>query len=101
MKLSDKASLKIFLDKKADEYNQPSFINNDPICIPHLFSKKQDIEIAGFFAAIFAWGNRATIINKSRELMHLMDNAPHQFCVHHTAEKLKRLMGFRHRTFNT
>ncbi len=76
--------LKVFLDKKVDEYNQPSFIKADPISIPHLFTKKQDIEIAGFFAAIFAWGNRTTIINKSKELMQLMDNAPHAFCLHHT-----------------
>ncbi len=61
--------LKIFLDKKVEQYNQPSFIADDPICVPHLFSRKQDIEIAGFFAAIFAWGNRTTIINKSKELM--------------------------------
>ncbi len=101
MKLSDKASLKIFLDKKVDEYDQPSFINSDPICIPHFFSKKQDIEIAAFFAAIFAWGNRTTIINKSRELMQLMDNAPSQFILGHEVADLKRLMGFRHRTFNT
>ncbi|MEO5782194.1 MAG: TIGR02757 family protein [Ginsengibacter sp.] len=101
MKLSDKASLKKFLDKKVDEYDQPAFINSDPICIPHLFSKKQDIEIAGFFAAIFSWGNRTTIINKSRELMQLMDNAPHQFCLKHDLLDLKRLMGFKHRTFNT
>ena len=101
MKLSDKASLKIFLDKKVDEYDQPFFIKNDPICIPHLFSKKQDIEIAGFFAAIFAWGNRTTIINKSRELMQLMDNAPHQFILGHEVSDLKRMTGFKHRTFNT
>ncbi len=94
-------ALKTFLDRKVDEYNQPSFIKNDPICIPHSFSKKQDIEIAGFFAAIFAWGNRTTIINKSRELMQLMDNAPHQFCMNHDLPDLKRLMGFKHRTFNT
>ena len=101
MKLSDKASLKIFLDKKVDEYDQPSFIKNDPICIPHSFSKKQDIEISGFFAAIFAWGNRTTIINKSRELMLLMDNSPHQFILQHEPQDLKRVMGFKHRTFNT
>ena len=55
--------LKGFLDKKVDQYDQPSFIDNDPVCIPHMFKKKQDIEIAGFFAAIFAWGNRTIIIN--------------------------------------
>jgi uncharacterized protein (TIGR02757 family) len=101
MKLSDKASLKNFLDKKVDEYNQRSFINADPICIPHSFSKKQDIEISGFFAAIFAWGNRTTIINKSRELMQLMDNAPHEFILNHKESDLKKLLGFKHRTFNT
>jgi len=93
--------LKDFLDKKADEYNRSSFIKDDPICIPHLFSKKQDIEIAGFFASIFAWGNRTTIINKSRELMQLMDQAPYDFCLHHSDEDLKKLMQFKHRTFNT
>lgn len=93
-------NLKAFLDKKVDEYDQPSFIKGDPICIPHLFTKKQDIEIAGFFAAIFAWGNRTTIINKSKELMQLMDNAPHAFCLHHTDSDLKKLLSFKHRTFN-
>ena len=101
MKLSDKDPLKIFLDKKADEYDRPFFIANDPVCIPHLFSKKQDIEIAGFFAAIFAWGNRTTIINKSKELLQRMDNAPHQFVLGHTASDLIKLVGFKHRTFNT
>lgn len=94
-------NLKEFLDSKVDFYNQPSFIANDPICIPHLYTKKQDIEIAGFFAAIFSWGNRTTIINKSRELLHLMDNAPHQFVLQHQKKDLQKLEGFKHRTFNT
>ncbi|MBS1758967.1 MAG: TIGR02757 family protein [Bacteroidetes bacterium] len=94
------SEIKKLLNRKADEYNQPSFIVNDPISIPHLFSKKQDIEIAGFFAAIFAWGNRTTIINKSKILMQLMDNAPHQFCLHHTPKDLKNILTFKHRTFN-
>lgn len=93
-------NLRKFLNSKVDLYNQPSFIKDDPICIPHLFTKKQDIEIAGFFAAIFAWGNRTTIINKSKELLVLMDNAPHAFCLHHSANDLKKLLGFKHRTFN-
>lgn len=93
-------SLKEFLNKKVDEYNQPSFIKDDPICVPHLFNKKQDIEIAGFFAAIFAWGNRTTIINKSKELMSLMDMHPHEFCLNAGASDLKRLVDFKHRTFN-
>ncbi len=95
-----KHELKDFLDKKVVEYNTPAFIPADPICIPHLFTKKQDIEIAGFFAAIFSWGNRTTIINKSGELMQLMNNEPHDFCLHHSDADLKKLLGFRHRTFN-
>lgn len=90
-----------FLHRKADEYNQPAFIQDDPICIPHQFNKKQDIEIAGLFAAIFAWGNRTTIINKSRELMTLMDRAPYEFIMASKPSSLKKLMAFKHRTFNT
>lgn len=93
--------LKDFLNKKVEEYNRPFFIQSDPVCILHLFTKKQDIEIAGFFAAIFAWGNRTTIINKSKELMQLMDNSPHEFCLHHSNNDLKKLLSFKHRTFNT
>ena len=93
-------NLRTFLDRKVDEYNTPAFISSDPISIPHMFSKPQDIEIAGFFAAIFSWGNRTTIINKSKELMQLMDNAPHQFILHHEDKDRKRLLGFKHRTFN-
>jgi len=92
--------LKKFLDKKVLEFNNPSFIKDDPVCIPHLFSKRQDIEIAGFFAAIFAWGTRKTIINKCQLLLQLMGNAPYDFCINHTDRDLKRLEKFCHRTFN-
>src|SRR5215217_703163 len=92
--------LKEFLERKVDEYNRPSFIEQDPVSVPHLFTKKQDIEIAGFFASIFAWGNRTTIINKSKELMQLMDNAPFDFISTHEEKDLKHLLQFRHRTFN-
>ena len=94
-------SLIDFLNKKVDQYNQPSFILYDPISIPHLFSKKLDIEIAGFFAALFAWGNRTTIIQKSKELMQLMDMSPYSFVKNHTDNDLKKLLSFKHRTFNT
>ena len=95
-----KQQLLDFFNRKVEEYNQPSFIAADPICIPHLFTHQQDIEIAGFFAAIFAWGNRTTIINKSKELMQLMGMQPHQFCLHASNKELKQLEGFKHRTFN-
>ncbi len=93
-------NLKTFLDQKVEQYNVPTFIENDPICIPHSFQKKQDVEIMGFFAAIFAWGQRKTIINKSRELAQRLDNSPHDFILNHKDEDLKALLGFKHRTFN-
>ncbi|WGQ11587.1 TIGR02757 family protein [Pedobacter gandavensis] len=92
--------LKDFLDYKVEQYNKPNFITNDPICIPHRFSKKQDVEIAAFFAAILAWGQRKTIINKCTELFERMDNAPYDFMLQHSDDDLKGLLGFKHRTFN-
>ncbi len=96
----DFLDVKDFLDRKADQYNRPSFIANDPISIPHLFSRKQDIEIMGFWASMLAWGQRKTIINKCNELIRLMDGAPYDFIMHHQDSDLKRMMGFKHRTFN-
>jgi uncharacterized protein (TIGR02757 family) len=93
--------LKVFLDGKVKAFNQQSFISSDPVSIPHSFTKKQDIEIAGFFAAVFAWGNRTTIINKTKELMVLMDGKPYEFCLHYSEDDLQRFSEFRHRTFNT
>ncbi|MBL0739759.1 TIGR02757 family protein [Chryseolinea lacunae] len=92
--------LKAFLDEKVDQYNRPGFIELDPISIPHAYTKKQDIEIAGLFAAVLAWGQRVTIVRKCNELLGLMDNDPHQFILHHKAKDLKALEAFKHRTFN-
>jgi uncharacterized protein (TIGR02757 family) len=92
--------LKGFLDEKVDRYNRPNFITLDPISIPHRFSKKEDIEISGFIAAILAWGQRKTILNKCKELFELMDNDPHQFMLHHLESDLKPFLTFKHRTFN-
>src|SRR5579862_5893398 len=96
----NKKALRDFLEEKVVEYNQISFIMKDPISIPHRFSKKQDIEIAGFFTAIFSWGNRTTIIQKSTELLAAMDNAPYQFIKNHRSTDLKPFLNFKHRTFN-
>jgi len=93
-------SLVEFLQCKYEQYNCPDFIPHDPISIPHRFSKKQDIEIMGFWAAMLAWGQRKTIINKSLELAALMDNAPHDFIYNHQESDLKRFLTFKHRTFN-
>ncbi len=96
-----KEELKSYLDEMSDRYNRPDFIEHDPVLIPHMFKKKQDIEIAGLFAAVLAWGQRVTIIRKSRELMAMMDNAPHDFVLNHTEKDLTALLPFKHRTFNT
>lgn len=93
------SSLKAFLDTQVDKYNQFSFIEDDPICIPHQFSLKQDIEIMGLFASVFAWGQRKTIINKCNELSNRMDNRPYDFILNHQDNDLKGLLGFKHRTF--
>lgn len=92
--------LKAFLDAKVVQYNQPGFIENDPIVIPHGFSRKQDIEIMGFWAAILAWGQRKTIIAKCRELINLMDGSPYDFIINHEESDLKPFLNFKHRTFN-
>ena len=83
-----------FLNSKVEQFNQPDFIDNDPIVIPHGFSKKEDIEIAGFWAAVLAWGQRITIINKCNELFGLMDNAPHDFIINHQEADLKAINEF-------
>ena len=82
------------------QFNHPGFIKDDPICIPHAFAIKQDIEIAGFFAAVLAWGQRKTIINNCRKLMNWMGDEPYQFILHHSERELVPFASFCHRTFN-
>lgn len=94
------AEVRALLDAKADQFNSPGFIANDPVSIPHRFLKKQDIEISGLFAATLAWGQRKTIISNCNRLMEWMDHAPHEFIVNHTQSDLKRFDQFKHRTFN-
>lgn len=96
----NKSELKSFLDEKVDLYNNPNFIESDPIQIPHHFSVKEDIEIAGFLAATIAWGNRKMIINNSKKMMDLMGNSPYDFVMNHQNHHLKKLEKFVHRTFN-
>jgi len=87
------------LEQKVNTYNHPSFIEDDPISIPHRYTKLQDIEIAGFWTAMLAWGQRKTIINKATALMELMDDAPYQFVTQHEEVDLKRFETWKHRTF--
>ncbi len=96
----NKQELREFLDAKVIQYNNPRFIESDPIQVPHTFSKKEDIEIAGFLTATIAWGNRKSIINNAKRLMLLLDNSPYDFVMNHQEPDLEKLESFVHRTFN-
>jgi len=95
-----KSELKSFLDFKVKQYNTPEFIASDPIQIPHQFSKKEDIEIAGFLTATIAWGNRKSILKNANRLMDMLDRSPYDFILNHSESDLENLSGFVHRTFN-
>ena len=92
--------IKEFLDEKVDQYNNPKFIETDPIQIPHQFTRKEDIEISGFLVATIAWGNRKMIIKNGYRLMELMGNHPYEFIMNHNQNQLDRFDSFVHRTFN-
>lgn len=97
---SSHGDLKAFLEEKHDFYNNPDFIALDPITVPHAFHILQDIEIAGFIAAVLAWGQRKTIISKCREFLKLMGDAPYDFVLNHQEKDLRPFVDFKHRTFN-
>lgn len=97
----NKTQLKEFLDEKASFYNHQNFIETDPIQIPHLFSLKEDIEIAGFLVATIAWGNRKSIINNGNKLINLMGNSPFDFVMNYSENDTEHLSTFVHRTFNS
>lgn len=92
--------LKDFLDTKAIQYENPRFLESDPLQVPHYFSMKEDIEISAFLTATIAWGNRKSIIKNASRLMELLENAPYDFVMNFQERDLKKLSGFVHRTFN-
>ena len=93
--------LKDFLDLKADLYNHPDFIENDPIQIPHRFSLKQDIEISGFLTATISWGNRKAILKSAGKILDFMDGSPYDFIKNYKeADLLPLTEKSIHRTFN-
>ncbi|MCL8005956.1 TIGR02757 family protein [Gelidibacter japonicus] len=96
----NKIELKEFLEAKVEEYNHPRFIETDPIQIPHQFSKKEDIEIAGFLTATISWGNRKSIITNANKMMMLLNQSPFDYVMNHEASDLEKLRPFVHRTFN-
>lgn len=98
--LKNRNELKTNLDLLVQKFNQPVFIDSDPISIPHQFNLKQDMEISAFWTAILSWGQRRTILNKANELVDLMDHSPYDFILNHRETDRKRFENFKHRTFN-
>ncbi|MFZ4399986.1 MAG: TIGR02757 family protein [Bacteroidales bacterium] len=92
--------IKSFLDEKVIKYNSPSFIENDPISIPHRFELKEDIEIAGFLAATISWGNRKIIVRNGHRMIDMLGESPYDFVMSSDSNQVNRLEGFVHRTFN-
>ena len=95
-----KEDLKQFLDELVVRYNTPDFIESDPVSIPHSFSSPEDIEVAGFFSAIIAWGNRKSIVRNADALMKRMDREPFRFVKEASERELMPLADFVHRPFN-
>jgi len=93
-------TLKAFLDEKVEFYNRPEFIISDPLLVPHRYTQKEDIEIAGFLSATIAWGNRVSILKNGLRLMEMMDDSPYKFVLGAGEKELKTLNKFVHRTFN-
>lgn len=89
------------LNQKVIQYNTPQFIEDDPISIPHMYTKKEDIEISGFLTAILSWGRRTAIIKSASQLMILMDNSPYDFLKNSGDNEFKRFESFVYRTFNS
>jgi uncharacterized protein (TIGR02757 family) len=93
--------VKELLDEKYFQFNNSSFIETDPISIPHQFSKKEDIEIAALLVATIAWGQRTSIINNGNKLMRLMNDEPYEFIMNFSKKDATRFESFVHRTFNS
>jgi len=96
----DYSAIKILMDEKAEFYEHPDFITSDPVQIPHSYTLKEDIEIAGFLSATIAWGNRKSIIKNATSMMERMGNNPYDFVINANEKQLTALDGFVHRTFN-
>lgn len=96
----NKTELKEHLDMLAERYERAEFVQNDPISIPHLFRRKEDIEVAAFLASTIAWGNRTMIVRNATSIVKRMDDQPFDFIRSASQVELKQLDGFVHRTFN-
>ncbi len=92
--------LRELLDELHDRLNCSSFIEADPISIPHRYTSREDREVAGFMAATIAWGNRKAIVRSAHRMMEYMGDAPHDFVINASPSELCALQSYVHRTFN-
>ena len=95
-----KESIKDFLESKVIQFNEPGFIKNDPISIPHQFSSKEDIEIIGLITATISWGNRKSIINSAKKLVEIFNEKPYEYVLNYSESNYDQVKDFKHRTFN-
>jgi len=100
VQITDLTQIKRLLDNRVSEYNRLDFIDSDPVQIPHRFTRKEDIEIAGFLTATISWGQRKSIIKNANHLMELMDNSPCDFLLEADETEWESVSRFVHRTFN-
>lgn len=91
--------LKPWLDRINDEVEVPSYIPADPVSFMHAFERKEDQLLAGFFAAIMAWGRRDIVLAKVHDLLERMEYQPEQYIRGFNESKAESLKGFKHRTF--
>lgn len=92
--------LKELLDALSERYNNPSFIEEDPVSIPHRFSLREDIEISGFLSATIAWGNRRSIVKNGNRMMEMMGDEPYRYIMESSPAERHEMSNFVHRTFN-
>lgn len=92
-------NLKPYLDKWVERIEQPEYIQNDPVSFMHAFDDKEDQALAGFYAAIMAWGRRDIVIAKVQDLLQRMDHRPAEFVRNFSNDDEPVFDGFKHRTF--
>ncbi len=91
--LKTDVDIKTLMDELAVRYETEDFIKDDPVQFPHRYKTAEDIEIAGFIASIFAYGNRKAFIGKLNQLFALMGDSPYQYIIAGSFE----LNGFNYR----
>lgn len=85
--------IKTLMDDFVTKYETEAFIKDDPVQFPHRYKKAEDIEIAGFIASIFAYGNRKAFIGKLNQLFAFMGESPYKYVIEGKFE----LNGFNYR----